>query len=76
MLSERSPELQHVWDRADHRPFATHLLHPAQQEVPIEAALLALAKDRLDDRFAPGVEVSVQQSNMLTPILDSLVGSG
>lgn len=39
----------------DARPLAAHLPHPAQQELAIAAAGLDLAKDRFDDRFAPGV---------------------
>jgi len=48
----RPPELQHIVHGADQGPFPPRLPQPIQQEWPIATALLDLAEDRLDDRFA------------------------
>ena len=57
-LAEGGPEFQDIVCGTDERPLAVHLPHSAQQELSIAAALFDLAEDRLDDHFAPSVELS------------------
>lgn len=54
--AQGGPEFQDIVGRTDERPFAAHLLHPAQQELSIAAALLDLTEDRLDNCFATRIE--------------------
>jgi len=54
-MSSGGPELEHIVGGTDECPFSAHLLHSAQQELSIAAALLDLAEDRLNDRFALAV---------------------
>lgn len=56
--TQGGPEFEHIVWGTDEHPFAPHLPHPAQQELPIGAPLLDLAEDRLDNRFAPRVAPS------------------
>lgn len=56
VAAQGGPEFQDIVGRTDERPFAPHLPQAAQQELSIAAVLLDLAEDRLDNRFATGIE--------------------
>ena len=56
--TQAGPALEPIVGRTAERPFSARLPHPAQQELPIAAALLDLAEHRLDNRFAPSVAPS------------------
>src|SRR5207249_5781872 len=52
-----SEELEQVVSQADQRPLRSDLVVAAEGEAPKGPALLGLAKDRLDDRFAARVDL-------------------
>ena len=56
--TQAGPALEPIVGRTAERPFSARLPHPAQQELPIAAALLDLAEHRLDNRFAPSIAPS------------------
>src|SRR5687767_5260751 len=54
--STQAIQLQNVMGRADQRPFASHLLDPAQQELPEAAGLFDLPQHRFDYGFTSGID--------------------
>src|SRR2546428_4446815 len=52
-----SEEFEQVVGQADQRPFPSDFVVAAEGEAPKGPALLGLAKDRLDDRFAARVDL-------------------
>lgn len=59
LVSARSfGQLQEVVGDADHRPFASDLIEPMQQELPEASGLLDLPEHRLDDLLSQAVAAS------------------
>ena len=56
--AQGGPQFQDIVCGTDERPFAAHLPHPPQQELPIAPALFDLTEHGLHDRFAPGIAPS------------------
>ncbi len=48
-------ELEQVMGRANHGPFASNIVHPAEKELPEPSGLLDLAEYRLNGVFSQPV---------------------